>query len=71
MTLTTVLNCIMLAVGPVAATFVALDTGNKEGGQDTAIRAALFNLGCIVLKLTIIAFIVPIFSYSSALDSYS
>ena len=69
MTFTTVLNAVMLAVGPVVATFLALDITSKEGAQTTAIKAALVNLGCIVLKLTMIAIVAPILTYSTGMDA--
>ena len=66
MTLTTVINSVMLAIGPIAATFIALDIGSKEDGNRTTIKAILINLGCIVAKLTIFAFIAPILTYTSS-----
>ena len=69
MTITTVINSVMLAVGPVIATFLALGINDKEGGQATTLKAILLNLGCIAVKLTLFAFIAPILTYSSGIES--
>jgi hypothetical protein len=44
MTLTSVINSILMILGPVIVTYFGCDINHREDGQSTAITAGLLNL---------------------------
>ena len=60
MTFTSVLNSVLMILGPVIVAYFGCDINFKEGGQSTSITAGLLNLGTQASKLIILAIVLPL-----------
>ena len=59
MTFTSVINSVLLILGPIFVTYFAFDLHLREDGQKTALMALLLNLGVQTCKLTCLALLSP------------